>query len=843
MRPRYRLLAIAIMVHCSSAAVPTARAAPAAWDSLNLLDQADGLPEDFRDHFFDVPLVLRVERDGQYLGDARALLSRDNRLQLLDFIDSQDSRLPTSERERWLAALAESRPLGPCERRCDSGLIQLHYSLESSLLSIVTREAESPADEVRHYALPEAGSRGLIVRHQMNLYGGEGVPVAGRYALDAQGSLGNWTAVVGYQIDRSGDEEQPWRQAMQSLYAQREYGDHFVRAGYFLPSFQGVTRQPRAPGAISYATLGVMTGSSDSLAIDSRMPSVYPVYVTANREGSVEVYRDGSLILSQALQPGVQQLDTRRLPGGIYAVELRVIEEGRETSRETTLIHKPTHWRDPRQRWRYSAFAGVQRSLFDTFIDPEDGKAAVGGVLNYLAHPRAVVGVSAQQIGDQRALATSVDWQASDRASLYSNLYTANRRGSGIDLQGLLRYRSGTVVVSHNRSWQERRRVDEDRFTPVHELPERRAGWLHSSAIGVNHRLGDTGSLAARASWNRGVSSGAGLDLSYSKRQALFGTDATWRASVFDRPGNTSTGQRRNRGVELTVNLALGQDGRHYNGSLGTRSGRQGGRDFYASAGAQQQHEDSWLRSVGGQATVDGEGIALSSSARFQQRMLRGDAYAQRAAGTGQLAGGLNLESTMAVGGGRLSMAGDPQGGSAHTGMILDIDTEMPDVALRAHDSRGGSYVLRPGRNFLPVAAYRSGSVQIDFDGRAAPAATIQPAAVPYHLNKGGVAYAKVAVLGTVTVMGHLHDAQGQPLAGAHVLNHAGRSVSEADGFFVLEMSATTRTLQVRHPRVAGCSFALDDKVTTPQGDAWMAGILQCPTTANAAVGVTSARR
>lgn len=126
--------------------------------------------------------------------------------------------------------------------------------------------------------------------------------------------------------------------------------------------------------------------------------------------------------------------------------------------------------------------------------------------------------------------------------------------------------------------------------------------------------------------------------------------------------------------------------------------------------------------------------------------------------------------------------------------MIVDVSSELPDVELRAHDSRGGSYVLQPGRNFLPVTAYRTGALQIDFHGRAAPAASIQPAMLDYHLNKGGVAYGKVEVLSTFTVMGHLKDTAGNPLAGAHVINHAGRSVAEADGFFALEMSATTPT-------------------------------------------------
>jgi len=183
----------------------------------------------------------------------------------------------------------------------------------------------------------------------------------------------------------------------------------------------------------------------------------------------------------------------------------------------------------------------------------------------------------------------------------------------------------------------------------------------------------------------------------------------------------------------------------------------------------------------------------------------------------------------MAMGGGKLAIAGAGQVGSVDTGMIVDVSSELPDVELRAYDSRGGSYALHPGRNFLPVTAYRTGALQVDFQGRAAPAASIQPATLDYHLNKGGVAYGKVNVLSTFTVMGHIKDAAGQPLAGAHVINHAGRSVAEADGFFALEMSARVPSLEVRHPKVTGCSFLLDGTATRPDGDTWLAGILQCP--------------
>ncbi len=135
MSPRLLPLATAVMLYCSVAAV---RATPAAWKASPLLDQAGGLPDDFRDHFFDVPLVVRVERDGQYLGDARAPADPRRTCVAVGFTDCHDSTEPAAERERWLKALAAPRPLGACEQACTDGLVRLHYSLESSLLSIAT---------------------------------------------------------------------------------------------------------------------------------------------------------------------------------------------------------------------------------------------------------------------------------------------------------------------------------------------------------------------------------------------------------------------------------------------------------------------------------------------------------------------------------------------------------------------------------------------------------------------------------------------------------------------------------------------------------------------------------
>lgn len=48
--------------------------------------------------------------------------------------------------------------------------------------------------------------------------------------------------------------------------------------------------------------------------------------------------RDGQLINSQQVISGLQALDTKVLPAGIYEVELRVLEDGQVTERRREMI-------------------------------------------------------------------------------------------------------------------------------------------------------------------------------------------------------------------------------------------------------------------------------------------------------------------------------------------------------------------------------------------------------------------------------------------------------------------------------------------------------------------------
>ncbi|VVM73887.1 hypothetical protein PS645_01906 [Pseudomonas fluorescens] len=824
MFPMTPIAAALALLFCASAAVASNSAGTT---PRSLLAQAKGLPADFEEHFFDVPLAVRVELDQQPLGEAMVVLSRDDRITLLEFTDTSENRFGPAEREKWASYLKPGVALGNCNGSCPDQVLAVHYSLENSLVSILTENAERDAEAKRYYVQPKEGSSGLMVRNQLNFNGGQDQDLGGRFGLEASGSLGNWSQTLNLQVARLGGPDTKLYHAIHELHTQRELEGSFFRLGFFTPNSEGLTRQPRTFGNSPDTAVGIMYGSSDSLAINSPMPSVYPIYVTANRQGSVEIYRDGLLINTQSVPAGLQTLDTRPLPGGIYEVEVRLVEDGQITSTTQELVYKPSNWRNLDERWRYNVFAGQESKLFSNWETQSSGSPTAGAALNYLLHPRVILGVSARQVREKLQYGTSIDWTLANHISLYANVYKTEDYGTGLDLQSLYNYGGGSMVLSHNRSWLDTTNTydtlpDGTRIRPRNVF----IGQTSNSALAINHRVSSKSSLNARVSHSEGNVEGIALDLGWTQRTELFGSDASWRLSLFDRPGSYSSGDARNRGVDLSVNLALGAPGQQISGSIGSRTARDGGRDNNASLGWRKDFKDHVLQSVSVTALTDTYGLGVSSLASFRTDTVSGDGFIQRSSYSGNFTGGLNLDSTLVVGGQQMLMTSLNEMRGA--GMIVDVESDLEGISLRADDYSGGSAALKPGRNFIPVTAYKNSSVAFDFLGNDVPAATIEPPRTRYHLNKGGVEYRKIRVMKTLTVLGRLVDAQGRPLKGHHVINHASRGVTEVDGFFSMEMNAGSPTLEVRRNDQLLCQFRLDESRYRSENNVLMIGDLRC---------------
>lgn len=770
-----------------------------------LLQQARQLPEGFEEHFFGVPLMVRVTVDGRLLGDGEVLLGRDNSVQLLSLLEVQESEFDEGARERWLSRLGKKMPLGECGRGCQEGILGLQYSLEESQLSVLTDEVEQAARDQRFIALPRE-SKGLLVQNQLNLV--QGSQRSGHYNLQLEGSWGQWTPFM--EGDANWQEGGSTDLGMAQVYGERLHEANFYRLGFFFPSAQGLVRQPNYYSGATPTVLGVMWGSSDLLRRERGVASMVPIQVAPTRPGLVEIYRDGRLIQSQPVVSGLQALDTRSLPGGIYEVELRLLEDGQESRRWREMIYKPANWQTPEEPWRFNLFAGRQTRWLVRQGDSDLEGASGGIAVNHLLLPSLVVGAGSQYVDRRAQHALSLDWQATSQLQGFASLNQSAGSGWGYDLQGIYWQGNSSLVASHSRNLRKQGEAS------------------RSSSLSLQQSLEKWGTLGVYVSHQSGRGNGADLGWHYSDR--LWGRWVTWGLTLFDRPGSESTAQLRDRGSTLSLTVNLGGDDRQLSLGLGSNTSRSGGAQRSAYLNYQQQVDWGPLRQVSVGSTVDSYGSGLSGYGRFGAPWLGGDLFAQHSSYNGEVTGGINLESVVALGReGELALGSREMSGMGNeAAMILDIDADDEAARIWVSDDQGGVQTLGPGRHLVSVPALQSGALQLEMADQDGVPLTIKPAMLPYHLNRGGVGYGQVNAVRTVTVIGRLLDRQGYPLKGAMVLNHSGRTVSEADGFFALEMSERNPNIKVEYQGSHQCDLSLNTARADRQSGVLLVGDLVC---------------
>lgn len=770
-----------------------------------LLQQARQLPDGFEEHFFGVPLMVRVTVDGRLLGDGEVLLGRDNSLQLLSLLDVQESEFDEGARERWLSKLGTQLPLGECRRACPEGIVGLQYSLEESQLSVLTGKVEQEARDQRFMALPQE-SKGLLVQNQLNLV--QGTQRNGHYNLQLEGSWGQWTPFM--EGDATWQEGESTELGMAQIYGERLHEANFYRLGFFFPSAQGLVRQPNYYSGATPTVLGVMWGSSDLLRRERGVPSLAPIQVAPTRPGMVEIYRDGNLIQSQPVVSGLQALDTRSLPGGIYEVELRLLEDGQETRRWREMIYKPSNWQTPEEPWRFNLFAGRQTRWLVRQGDSDLEGASGGAAVNHLLLPSLVVGAGSQYVDRRAQHSLSLDWEATSQLHGFASLNQSVGMGWGYDLQGIYWHGNSSLVASHSRNL-------------------RKQGDASSvSSLSLQQSLEKWGSLGVYVSHQSGRGNGADLGWHYSDR--FLGRWVTWGVTLFDRPGSESTAQQRDRGSTLSLTVNLGGQDRQLSLGLGSNTSRSGGAQHSAYLNYQQEVDWGPLRQVSVGSTHDSYGTGLSGYGRFAAPWLGGDLFAQHSSYNEQVTGGINLESVVALGQeGELALGSRDIGGMGNeAAMILDIETDDEAAQVRVSDDQGSVQTLGPGRHLVSVPALQSGTLQLEMADHEGAPLTIKPTVLPYHLNRGGVGYGQVNAVSTVTVIGRLLDGQGTPLKGAMVINHVDRTVSEADGFFAVEMSKRNSNLQVEYQGGQQCDLVLEMDQVKRQQAVLLLGDLVC---------------
>lgn len=791
-----------------SLGVPEAFAAAAPSPHIALEQQAADLPDDFIGHFFNVPLAVRVVIQGEYLGDAMAVLSARDSVTLLHFNASYESPWPDSMRTRILDMLRSPQPLGVCvEVRCPTPWRRLTFDRSSSTLDIVTVDAMAARPEDRHAEPPTSGS-GMIVNQRINAtHDGHG-DASGRYWIDILTSKHGWTTTVAAQHQRVAAEGKSHPVAgttrLQHAYVERQVKRHFVRGGAFYPDTVGLYQQPLLIGARSQNVLGIMLGSSDVLDDTIGTQSAQPMFVSATRPGLVEIYRNGSLVHTQPVKAGLQPVDTAPLPGGIYAVELRVIEDGSITSSTHQWVYKPTLWTNTQRRWRYNAFAGRQLRGAPGDGDFRREGPAYGAAANVLVHPRLILGLSASKQADGHATTASFTAQPTEESMLHANAYRASKTGHGGDIQFSINATRTNFGLSYGDTWITT--PSNVRFSAMRRRTWSFAGSLRpSQATTVNLRL-------AGRKPERGVS----YDLALERLFAAKGGTTVVRASIFDRPLLVDKRPKSNRGFELNATLALSTPARPWSATLGRHRDVERRNETYARVDYRRSAE-GMIPLIHGDISADRHGLGTAGGVQFLNRYLRGDVFAARSSLDGQWAGGLNMDTTFALGAGYASIGGAPGLRFARSMMAIDVEGESPGSRVRAFVRDGESVLLRPGRNLVAVQPFVANRVNFDVEGSTASVTQLDRRAVDFRTNAGDVLHARVSMTQTITTLGRLMDPAGRPLAGALVTSSVDRTVTEASGVFSLAIGKGQSALTVSRDEQGLCK--VDNLLLNLSGD------------------------
>ena len=747
----------------------------------SLAENMPGLPEDFRQYFYNSEMIVQVFLNDAALFDATISLKENGEVVLLRTIEESEDIAP-DVRAQWASLLQKGVSLGKCTETCPSGLMAVEYRLDNSALKLYTSQYETSRANSVFISMPEETPGGVIMNNSVSATETSSLRSWGINS-SLVSSFAGWSQKASFQSSGTDGYYQYSRSSLYELFTQKEYQGSFLRLGLFTPDNDTGDVQNSGFGYETVA--GAMWGTSDALRIETDSTSAWPVYITGRNQSIAEVWRDDRLIYTQQLQAGIQALDTRQLPTGIYDITIKIIENGQTVDTQQSQIYKTTGWSNPDKRWRMNFWGGKPNTMaIGDAPERKNAPYSVGGGIDLLAHPRAIVGVSGastdkEQRGRVRA---SITLSSNDALfTQYTRAKTVSQASEDMDIRyyrniagggsASLFWRSTTTDV-YGRKTFKRQRGDTWGGSLSLRLP-------HSTSLIANGQYMNT-------AWRKGM----GADLSITTLATLAGRDMNLKLSAYDRPGFKDNG--RDRGISLGINISLTPSARHTVSAETGVTQNQG----YSSLNYQWQPDDSSrIKTLGGGVSYSPNNTTVNGNASVDTPYLSGDVYVQQGVqGRTRTAGG-NLSQVLVIGGGRVASVNANDNRSMESALIVDVDADSDDATVLASGNIA-EMRLKAGRNIVPSELWKKNTIQ--FTATGGDSIQVFPESQSVQMNRGSVQYLKVKAVKTYTLVSMLHNERGEVLKNRHVRSDVSDGVINAEGVLTLDVGSANRRLTVR---------------------------------------------
>lgn len=693
--------------------------------------------------------------------------------------------------------------------------VWLQFDFKKLILQLVVRKsALGTAHIARSKDIGESSVTSLSSTLDYNLGVYNNRPRHGENTTSSYLSLNNVTALREHHVvvngslyglggsDRSG--------TLYKVMYERDFGGYRFATG-MLDSWNLQSLGPLT-GMTSAKVYGFSLGNQADSTVFDNSQSATPIVAFFPAAGEAHIKRDGRLLSVQAFEMGNHELDTHTLPYGIYDVEVDVVINGKTAERRVQRVNK-----------LFTAGRGANAPL---------GWQFWGGSVDMDAWHRERGGEQSARKSWLAGVSASGNWWPIGWAAT----------GYGYDNMALVEARITLPVTERVTFNLQSMAASDSSWRNVMNMSATLPGGF--SSIWVNQERSAIGDrLRQSSSHNRSI----GGTLNFS---SLWSPLGSLSVSYSDDRKNGSryytTNYQQNiyTGRYGSIGLRLGMQ-RYSNNGYSSSTGKYVALDLslplgsWFSAGVSSQNgytlanlavrknfSDGAIRSAGANLSRaisgnTGPDNTLSGGgwAQFDTRYANGTLNVATTA-DGSLNSNMTASGSLGWQGKHIALSGRNDG---NAGIIFE--TGLEDSGLLSAKVNGQAVTLKGKRSYIPVSPYGHYDVELlnnpdsfesyDIVGGRRNRLTLYP---------GNVAVITPEIKQMVTVFGRLHAEDGSLLTDAAVNNHIGRTRTDGEGAFVMDIDKAFPTIDFSGKGDERCEAQLD--LSAARGAVWVGDVI-----------------
>ncbi|MGU3430990.1 CS1-pili formation C-terminal domain-containing protein [Enterobacter hormaechei] len=557
---------------------------------------------------------------------------------------------------------------------------------------------------------------------------------------------------------------------------------------------------------------GASWGNQASSTVFDNTQSATPVVAFLPAAGEVHLTRDGRLMSVQNFSMGNHEVDTRSLPYGIYDIDVEVIVNGRVVSKRTQRVNKlfsrgrgasaPLAW----QLWGGS---------FHMDRWSESGK---------------------------KKLPAKDSWLAGASASGALSILSWAATGYGYDNNAVAEARMTLPITESINVNLQNMLASDSSWSSIGSISATLPGGF--SSVWVNQEKTHIGDRIRRSNAdNRAIGGTLNLNSLWSKLGTFsisYNDDRRYNSHFYtaDYYQTLYTGSLGSLGFRAGIQ-------RFNNGDSSASTGKYISLDFSLPLGnwvsAGMTHQNGYtMANLSARKRFDGSSIhtiganisRTISSDIGDDKTLSGGAYAQfdtrYSTGTLNVNSGVdgyvntNLTANGSVGwqGGNIAASGRTDGSA---GVIFNTGLEN-DGKLSAKVN-GRIVQLSGNRNYLPLSPYSRYEVELQNSKHSLESYEIVTGRKSQlTLYPGNVAVIEPEVKQMVTVSGRIRAEDGTLLANARINNHVGRTRTDENGEFVMDVDKKYPIIDFSYGKNQSCEVALE--LRQARGAVWVGDVV-----------------